>query len=440
MRLALASALLALAVAAPSPAVPQVEYVNPIAGFSIEIPEDWEMATGTGGYTEIAIDAPVGAAVATQPALWFFRAKHPAEEEARLLARDLGQINGGAEPTVAATGREGEWEVSCRSSGVRGELIERWRCRDEAGQSYVIGALARPGVAEAFGAEIDRAFETCRLVGGPVVHFFQEPTENAYRMVLPVGWTWEGQILRTGAIPGYFVWKVQSQDGLTGCFSSPPAALNITVPYTPADELAGGIVLDGLRQQVPDAQLESVHSLPRVGEYFGELIKLAGLGENPRVHKVRADYLGTRDGTQVRVRIEIVTFMLDASPLLEGRGNWFLMTGGAWAPEARFDQRFALARGVMASLWTSPRWKANQARTVQSVLGGRRGAMDEAAAGWDALIRDMDRVPDPDGGDPQEVPNRDGGVWKDPAGVMHRVPSDPDTENALRNRGWKQIQ
>jgi len=235
MRLALASALLALAVAAPSPAVPQVEYVNPIAGFSIEIPEDWEMATGTGGYTEIAIDAPVGAAVATQPALWFFRAKHPAEEEARLLARDLGQINGGAEPTVAATGREGEWEVSCRSSGVRGELIERWRCRDEAGQSYVIGALARPGVAEAFGAEIDRAFETCRLVGGPVVHFFQEPTENAYRMVLPVGWTWEGQILRTGAIPGYFVWKVQSQDGLTGCFSSPPAALNITVPYTPAD-------------------------------------------------------------------------------------------------------------------------------------------------------------------------------------------------------------
>lgn len=440
MSRALRFAVIGVTLAAPTWAVQQVDYANPIAGFAIEIPEDWEMATGTGGNTEIAIDAPSGAAVATQPALWFFRARHPAEEEARLLARDLQQISNGVAPKVAPTGRPGEWEVSCRSSGVRGELVERWRCRDEAGQSYVIAALARPGVAEAFSAEIERAFDSCRLIPTPIVHFFQEPTENAYRLVLPVGWTWEGQILRTGAIPGYFVWKVQSPDGLTGSFSSPPAALNIMVPYTPADELAGGIVLQGLREQLPDAELDSVRRLARVGDYFCELIRLAGLGANPRVDKVRADYVGTRNGTRVRVRVDIGTFMLDASPLLDGRGDWFLMAGGSWAPEDRFDERFPLARGVMASLWTSPKWKARQAEAVQSVLGRRRGAIDEAAAGWDALIRDMDRVPDPDGGDPQEVPNRDGGVWKDPAGVMHRVPNDPDTENALRNRGWRQIQ
>ncbi len=65
--------------------------------------------------------------------------------------------------------------------------------------------------------------------------------------------------------------------------------------------------------------------------------------------------------------------------------------------------------------------------------------MDEACRGWDAYIRDMEQIPDPAGGELQEVPDRDGSVWMDPAGIMHRVPRNTELEHALRNRGWRWV-
>ena len=38
-------------------AVPRIVLQNPVAGFSLAVPEDWDMATGNAGNTEIAIDA-----------------------------------------------------------------------------------------------------------------------------------------------------------------------------------------------------------------------------------------------------------------------------------------------------------------------------------------------------------------------------------------------
>lgn len=74
--------------------VPNVTYTNPIAGFSMVIPEDWEIATATAGQVEISIDAPTGASLLYYPLLWFFYAEVPPENNALLLSQAL-QASGG---------------------------------------------------------------------------------------------------------------------------------------------------------------------------------------------------------------------------------------------------------------------------------------------------------------------------------------------------------
>lgn len=416
-------------------AVPRETCANPIAGFSIEIPEDWDMATGAGGNIEMAIDAALGAQLIGQPALWFFYVSNPPEEEAKRLARDLGMLGGTAQ--VRATGRPDEWEVMASSNGLRGPLIERWLCRKERSMNYVIGAMARPDVYPQFQADIDAALASCKLIDGPALRYFREPSENAYRLTLPAGWSWEGMILRTELVPGYFVWKVQSADGLTGAFSAPPATFNLFTPYQPAEAAAQSIIPPYLQQELQGCRVENVKPLQRASAYFTQGLQLLSGGMNPRVDVSYADYVGSRNGQQVRLRLKIATIFWGGLPLLGGAGNWALMASGAWAPTQQFDELYPVGRGVIASLWTNPQWKRGQQAAVGAALAGRRGAMDEAMAGWDAYIRDMERVPDPAGGPPQEVPNRDGGVWKDKDGIMHRVP--PGKEDQVRNEGWTQV-
>ena len=270
------------------------------------------------------------------------------------------QLNGVA-ATPKATGQAGEWELAFTAqAGERGSFQERWLCRVQDGHSYVIGAVVPAAIAAAAQGEVDRALASCKLLARPALKRFREPTENAYTMVLPRDWTWEGKVYRAENVPGYFTWKVKSPDGLSGAFSAPPATLNIAVPYMPAGQAARALVLPELGKQIPGVRLDTVQELPRAGAYYRGLIKAIGIGNNPRVDKVRADYLAEINGTQVRIRVNIATVMLDQSALLGGRGNWWLTASGAWAPEEQFDALYPVGRGVIASLVTDPVWKNNQ--------------------------------------------------------------------------------
>jgi parallel beta-helix repeat protein len=414
-------------------------YSNPIAGFQIKIPADWEMATNVAGVTEISIDAQAGAGLRTQPALWFFHAPNPPDLQAQELQNAFLAL-GGADVSIQNISPS-EWGVTAtfRQSEI-GDIQTQWRCRNQNGQNYVIGAGVRSADAEAFAMEIETAFSTCRLIASPAMRTFVEPTENAYRIILPDGWSWSGRIIRTLEIPGFFEWKAQSRDGLSGCFASPPGVFNMFQDFVSAEQAAEGIVLEGLSQQAENVRLTRVIHVPRAEEDFS--IALRNVGMNPRVEKLRAEYSAVVNGEGILIQVDIVCLMPNASqfpdPRISGRGNWFLFTSGTWAPTSEFESVNSLAKGVLASHRTSLRWIIAQRPAVNDALIGRRGAMVEAFAGWDAFIRDMERVPDPDGGPIQEVPNRDGSVWKDPDGVMWRIPPGVD-EQAMQNCGWQWI-
>jgi hypothetical protein len=359
-------------------------YEHPIAGFSVEIPEDWEMGMGELGNVIIALDADAGPGTCTFfPMLWFFYTSLPPQQMAAEVARGLDALDHSG--PVAEQGANGEWVVRATSQGPRGPLVEEWHCRQEGDRSYVLVSMVKPEFAEQFADDLAHAFRTCRLTARTELQYFREPSENAYGMLMPAGWQWSGRIIRTPEIPGYFEWLVGSPDALTGAFSSPPGVFNIQFPYLPAGLAAEQIVLPGLRQKLPDARLEAVHELPRPGRYYETLIKALGIGDNPAVHKCRADYVGTRDGRPVRVRVTIATVMLNASPLLGGRGNWTLYTSGYWAPVDRFEQQAPLGRSVIASLMTDPTFKRNQFEAANEVAVWRAWHRDLAF--WRFMVR-----------------------------------------------------
>ncbi len=419
--------------------VPRVRFQCPTSGFSIVAPEDWEMVTGSAGNIEIAIDASTGASLQSQPAVWFFYAANAPQKQAELLAQDLRQL-ASATTDVRETGRDGQWEVRASFAHQRlGTIWTSWRCCQERGTNYVVAAAVRGDLLERYQGDIQSALASCHLISHPIVQVFREPSEGAYRLSLPQGWQWEGRIVRTSAIPGYFEWKSQRADELVGCFTAEPAVFNIATPYFSPGEAAGGIILERLKTTLPDIQLDAVRELPRAEQCLREVAESLSPGSRPQGGKARADYTATRNGTPIRLRLDIATWMPSASvaPGIEGRGNWFLFSSGVWAPDREFDEGYWLARSVQSSLLTSIEWKRRQGRAVEDALAGRRSVLEEANEGWDAMIRGMQRVPDPDGGPIQEVPNLEGQVWKDLDGKMWLVSPDPDTEAWVRSHDWK---
>lgn len=361
--LSLAVALSLAAAAFAQPAVPRVVYDNPLAGLSIEIPEDWEMATNDWGVLNIGLESGAGTSlVVLQPQLWFFFTKDAPAQAAVAVTNGLRALGGS--PVARPTGNGDEWEVVCTLDSMGAPLLERWICRRQGRVNYILVALVRPERAAQFQADIDAALASAHLIAGPAVELFQEPTENAYRLLMPRGWRWEGRIIRTSMAPGVFEWKVQAPDGSAGAFNAPPAVFNVQYPYTPAAQCAGTYVLQGLQQQVPGLQLENVREFPRVGANFVEGIRMMGLGDNPQVHKARADYLGNAGGVPIRLRVDISTVMFDASPLLGGRGNWMLFVAGTWAPADRLAELYPICRGIVASIATDPDWKQRQSEEV----------------------------------------------------------------------------
>ena len=408
-------------------AVQRVVYDNPIEGFSITIPADWGMATTPLGTVDIAIDVPSVSFIGF-PALTFFYATEPPERQAQNIAR-LMQICGVAAPAIGPTDRPGEVQVTATlDAGPLGPLQTRWLCRSERGVPYVIAAFVRSELAARFREDIETALSTCHLIRRPLLWRFCQRPETAYRMSLPVGWKCEGGIHPMD--PGSFVYSVQSADGLAGAFLNPRANFN-TKQFVSAQELAQTYGLEWVRKFLPDAQLQGVRPYARARAYFTDVLKRVqeslGLnGQNPRVDKISADYIGTLNGVRIRARCFAVAIMENASPQhpLHPGFPERVETSGIWAPLDQFDKLYPIARGVASSLQMDLRWKIVTQGSVIEVITKRMEATERGHAAWDFYIRHGGGsiAHDPASGRQYDLPPGPGTPYLDGAGQPQLAP------------------
>ncbi len=366
--------LLALTAVAAQPAgvdgVPWVRFDNPIARLSMELPADWSMGASDYGPMTAAIDAGVAVSPpSTQPVLWIMRHRFTAEEAARQLVRDLTAVNGAAPTIEQAPG--GDWLISATANGARGPLSEIWCSRVQGDETFMVGAMMRPEVSAKWSADVRRMIASSRLIAGPPLKTQREPTERAYRLAMPADWTWEGRIVRTPQVPGYFEYKVKRPDGLAGAFNAPPAVIDLRTPYMEPGAATRTLLLPALAQLVPGLRVDKVRPLPRVGAYFRDAIRRAGLGANPLCDRAEVDCVGEAGGVPLRIRLTVGALQLDQSAILGGRGTWTLYTNGVWAPEAEFEQVYPIGRGVLASIRTEPDWRRSQKEAADAASGFR---------------------------------------------------------------------
>ena len=378
--------LLFATAAAAQPPIASVTYLNPVAGISLDIPEDWEMGTNDWGSLFIGLDADVSPGCPrSAPQLWFFYCKETPQQMAAMLRQHVPML-GGQIASAGPTGNGAEWEVRFASNGAGGPLQERWLCRTEKGLNYVIAAMVRPEVAAQVAGEVNAALASCKIIGGPRMKRFMEPRENAFRMLMPQDWQCQSNIVRDMQTPGYFEWKAMSPDSSCGAFSGKPGVFNITVPYMNAAQATQQFILPGLAQQIPGLRLDSIKRLDRQSAYYQHVIQAAGLGQRPLVDKARVDFVADRGGARMRLRATVATLQFDQSELLGGRNDWMLYVCGAWAPDDQFDRLYPLGRGVIASLATDPDWKARQLGTVSDVALDRAWLRDAAMWCWDVIL------------------------------------------------------
>ncbi len=407
--------------------VPRVNYTNPLLAFGTTIPEDWDVVTQISGSVEIGLGAGSDATLPGYPSIWFFFTKRTPADEAQRLAADLQRLGAGEQAKVRQTGPD-EWEITMASKGTRGPLVEQWLCRTQGGQSYVLGAMCTPQTAPQWKDDIDTCLRTFHLLEQPPARFFREPTENAYKLIVPEGWQWQGAIMRTRLVPGYFVWLVKSPDGLSGAFSGAPTVFDITTHYCPAEKAAGTLYLEQLRTIAPDARLVGVHPLPRVGQAVREAVSAAGIGNEALADKVIAEYLCTINSVPVGIRVEIFTLCLGKSEVLGRTIDWSMSSCGAWAPVQQFEQIYPLARGIVSSLRTGKDWWEKRWEPVNDALKHARQARDRVNAMWMAHISDgevLREARDPVTGQPVLVPLKMSDPYEEPVnGVAQPVGDD----------------
>jgi hypothetical protein len=366
--------------------IPRVTYLNPVAGVSIDLPEDWEMGTNDWGSLFMGLDADVAPGNCRfAPQLWFFYCKETPKAMAEVLKQHVPLL-GGQIDSAGPTGNGKEWEVRFTSNGAVGTLHERWLCRTERGLNYVIAAMVKPELEAQVQGGVDAALASCRIIGGPKMKRFMEPSEHAYRMLMPQDWRCESKVVRDPQVPGYFEWRATSPDSACGAFSGKPTVFNIATPYMSATQATQQFILPALAKQVPGLRLDGIKELSRQSAYYRALIKGAGLGDKPLMDKVRADFVAERGGALIRMRVTVATLQMDQSAILGGRGDWMLFASGAWAPDNQFEKLYPLGRGVMASLATDPDWKDKQLGTVSDVALDRAWLRDAAMWCWDVIL------------------------------------------------------
>ncbi|MCX6551100.1 MAG: hypothetical protein NTY02_08855 [Acidobacteria bacterium] len=352
--------------------VPITTVQNPLVGFSIDLPEDYEVTTGFDGETQMAINGTYIASVFS-PWYYFTYTSQPPGECARLLEYLLRQppLRSTTEVLQGTSPGEVILKATIPLEGV-GTLEGRWVFRTESHKNYVVAAVVFSQLAGQYQQEIDRTLKSCRVQRHMPFSLHQEQTEAAYKIRLPEGWKWEGKIFRDPNIPGAFDWKATTLNGGAGCFNAAPVR---TMTALDAQTAATTILPQYFQTTVAGFQFESYRPHPRASQQgestFAVLFKQGGL----RVGYTRGTgfYRATVAGVPLRFQIEIAVERVDL-PL---GSSAVMRTYGFWGPAQDFARLYTVARGVLGSLRESREWMKTRDQYAEEVLDFRQKTFEK---------------------------------------------------------------
>ncbi len=424
-----------MAGAAPAQMASRRVLVNRVAGFSIELPIDYEMTTNMAGLTLMGVNVTNYGSQST-PVYQFLLCERSAQANADGLAQAIRAVVAGAQVKVDRTGRPGEVRLVAETPSEGGSTLAIWFFREAPPVGYAISAVGLRSVLERHRDDVQVALGSCKLIQRPTLRVARDNTEDAFTVTMPGDWRYQGRIHRDQTCPGWAVWQASSPNGAIGCFELPPG--QAMTPYTSVRDVHGTFLLRTLQGAVPqikNLRPEQVTGLPRAAEALVDMTRLLG---GPSVQAVRgdksvADYLGEVNGVPVRVRL-VASFVyrpFDAMPNGPGAEYWYLW--GIWAPVQNFDELADLAHGVHGSFRSNPKWIAAQRQVVQDVLTNRTKVFEKAAADWDAIIRGSRPATDPATGKPLDVPNGTE-PYRDDKGNVQYIP-----KGQTPPPGWQKI-
>jgi hypothetical protein len=362
------------------PQVQRLWFNDPMAGFAVILPEDFEIGTSLSGQTMAGVNARyIGSFFA--PWFSFTYTKHPPQASAAFMAQMLKELGGQTE--MGPTKRPDEWLVySDVAMAAYGRFICRFVFRRSADKHYVISATVPADLDAQFQDDILTALSTCRPIPFPVFKLYEEPTEHAYKIRLPEKWKWEGSIYRSTLCPGYFVWKAMSPDGLVGCFESAP--LEGLPGFCDAKNAASTVIFASLREHFPDLAFVGFKEYPRAGDQIGRtLMLLVRNSLEIRSQKASAFYTGMYKGARLLIKVDIsqdyVKNLLSSSSTLR--------VCGAWAPADAFEKLYPMGYGVLTSLRPSREWIRRNDMYTKEALDYRTEVFERALEKWSEQSR-----------------------------------------------------
>ncbi len=386
--------------AAPGQEVPRYRLVNPVAGYVVDLPIDYELGTGGLRQSTMGINVSNYGSPST-PLYGFFHCKPAPQEGAGSVAQYVGLAYPRAQVKVGQGPSANEWQVQAAGpSDMLGPLVAQWFVRPGQGINYGVSVVAKLPVYENFRNEIAGTLASFRQIDRVTSRLAKEQRERAYKVTMPEQWSFQGRIHRSRVCPGWAVWQAQSADGLVGCFENPPG--QATIHPLSIRDIAGTYTLQGIQKEVQTVQslrVDRITMLPRGAAAILDFWKSFGGTSltQPSAEKAMVDYLGSVNGVAVRMRVFTTSYYVPfyGRPDLPGSFNWFIW--GLWAPVEGFDVASGLAHSVHGSLEYDRKWLAEQRRVVGGVLDERRKAQDKWNDQWMKHIAgNQDGGPDPD--------------------------------------------
>lgn len=407
----------------PAGTVQMVDLVDPIAGFVVTVPTDWDMTTGIAGDRLMGINVRTGGSLRS-PSVTFVPVSGTLDQAAGAMVAYVKGIDDTARPVPRPGPGPNEYELITTMRGLTSAPTGVYGvAREQSGVVYIVMATGPLASAPEFKAEIDAVVRSFHPIQRQTLQVFREPNEGAYTMLMPQGWTCQGRIYRDATCPGAFVWTAQSADCSMGAFEVEPACW--ATSWTDAQAMAAGVLAQRIAPRVPQARnlrLDRVETLPRAA---GELANwyettLTGMGQIP-TDRARVDYLAEVGNVTVRIRVDLY---LTYYPLPMGQGWEAPLISGAWAPADRFAELYPLGRGVRDSLRVERVWSKLQMAAVQSVLKDKKVTTNKTVCDWDSYIRGTGVWEDPETGKSWNVPKGPGTLYKDQNGQLWWVAKD----------------